>query len=328
MLPLIQSVANYLADLDKNTAPLRLSGIDSEILQRAGDATALDPEYRRGVMAEFNAFRFQAARGDREPWNIYWTPLASGTTVKGEQWYTPDVGEMGAAELQHWAERAQEVSNPVLKARYADLVWEVGSYVWRNVTAASDQSDVPRPSHEMARQAVASYLQAIEERRCADELQSGECLSRAMELAISLKDHAQLVKAEDLLFCILVNGDVGLKGAWWLADEIACRFASRLNSSEAENEQILAQLNAVHRIAIDVNCPQTFDPHVAMDAADRISRRVGQTRGDNRGNESIARAAEAFEAAAGRASALTAAAWLEPLIPRYRSIGKGALPPG
>jgi len=144
-----------------------------------------------------------------------------------------------------------------------------------------------------------------------------------MELAISLKDHAQLMKAKDLLFGIFVNGGADAKGAWWLADEIACRFAPRLNLSEADNEQILAQLNAVHRVAIDVNCPQTFDPHVAMDAADRISRRVGQKRGDNRGNESVARAAEAFEAAAGRASALTAAAWLEPLIPRYRSIGKG-----
>lgn len=46
-------------------------------------------------------------------------------------------------------------------------------------------------------------------------------------------------------------------------------------------------------------------------------------RDDTRGNEAIVQAAEAFEVAASQANVLTAAAWLEPLILRYRPIGKG-----
>jgi len=71
-----------------------------------------------------------------------------GTTL-----HFPDLTEIDADYVEHWEARAQAASHPVLKARYADLVWDLK----REVTGV-----VPDPMY--ARVAVRAYLDAVTRR--------------------------------------------------------------------------------------------------------------------------------------------------------------------
>src|SRR5688572_30494414 len=64
---------------------------------------------------------------------------------------------------------------------------------------------------------------------------------------------------------------------------------------------------------------ERFDPHQALDAADRLTKRLANKPEEIR--RVVKRAESAFEEIAKQASGLLAVAWLEDLIPRYRAVG-------
>ena len=41
--------------------------------------------------------------------------------------YIPDIKLADETVVSHWGERSRETTNPIMCARYADLVWEFGA---------------------------------------------------------------------------------------------------------------------------------------------------------------------------------------------------------
>jgi hypothetical protein len=58
------------------------------------------------------------------PWDTHFGPMGSEVDAQGKVYYFPDIALATPNVIVHWQRRAGEAKNPLLRARYADLVWD------------------------------------------------------------------------------------------------------------------------------------------------------------------------------------------------------------
>ena len=297
------------------------------IEKAAPPADGLTLEARRGAFAEIAAWRFirpfVGGPIEREPWGIYWSPLASGTLKDGKAFHSPDVSDVDEEIVAHWIERVRTLAHPVLKARYADLSWEIGRYLKR---PAEHRLNSPKPPIAvnipvtLAFAAVDGYLDAIEGGLVGDEYGSWVLIDRAIGLSLSLRDTARARRAKDELFAYYRRmASEGTKFQWARLNDLLDGREKALAVTEAEHQEVIQSLETALAIHSDCSDKDRFDPHQATDAADRLVRHLGNNRAETQ--RVVKRAAAAFEEIAKSASGMLAIAWLEDLIPRYRNAG-------
>jgi hypothetical protein len=122
----------------------------SDALQaaRKNEGDLGDPEWK-GFLAEHSAFFFMEGRGKESVWGTYFAPWASRKKGDGTDLYQPDVKALDADTVVHWEQRAKTCTNPLMRARYSDLVWDLKSTI-------TGQKAAP----EYARLAADSYVEA------------------------------------------------------------------------------------------------------------------------------------------------------------------------
>src|SRR5437016_3735891 len=135
---------NPMPELNSMLKQLRLSGfleslegrnrqaIDTKLAYNAlvvQDPKTLSGDERRGCIAEIIGFRFAQLSGSESgPWEIAYGPNSSGTRVDGTEVYFPDVRTIDNEVIEYWIRRSEETPHPTLRARYADLAWEIGKF--------------------------------------------------------------------------------------------------------------------------------------------------------------------------------------------------------
>ncbi len=314
-----------LKEADDSATPLDEGALWSKQMKAAPDPQASTPEERLGAFAEIAAWRFMRPHGaESEPWGIYWGPLASGTLADGTTpFYRPDVAEVDEAILAHWMQRATSAKHPVIRARYADLAWDIGRYLKR---PAKDRQDSPKPPitldipFTLAQVAVDGYLDAVERSLAEDEYHSWQFLDRAIGLAISLNDATRTARAKAVLFSYFRRiAGASSKFLWWRLSELTADRAKTLGLDEKDQKEVMDSLEAALSRHSNIEDKEHFDPHAAMSAADHLIRRLGNAPEEIR--RVTKRAAGAFEHIAKEASGILAISWLEDLIPRYRNAG-------
>ena len=89
--------------------------------------------------------------------------------------------------------------------------------------------------------------------------------------------------------------------------------------SDSERTELIGWLQDALAARSNIDDAELFDPHQALDAADRLCRWHGKADAA-KGIAAIKTSGAAFEAIAEKATALTAIAWLENLSMRYRVV--------
>jgi hypothetical protein len=281
---------------------------------------------RRGAWADMEGLRFQRPMTDKRwPWGIYWGAVASGTTAGGTEVFFPDANFVADDILDHWKQRASQSRHPALRARFADLAWEIGRY--RKTQARRTdarpgtmqiETDLPV---SLAHAAIDSLLELVERGWLRDEFEGWQLLSRALELSLEVGDLPRAGRAKAALFAYKQRVALdALPSAWWHFDEIVWRHRKRLQLSDPEMAEVLGLLEQVVAAKSSRTEPARFDPHDVMAATQRLVRWTPQTDRE-RVQTLIRRGGNAFEDAAQSASALLAASWLEDLLPIYREAG-------
>jgi hypothetical protein len=92
-----------------------------------------------------------------EHWGTYFGPMRVMPDPEGRWTESPSIQSVDESVLTYWLARAHETKNPQLRARYADLVWDLGDKV----------AKYTRPI-EALRLAVDGYLEATRELDEAD----------------------------------------------------------------------------------------------------------------------------------------------------------------
>jgi lysyl-tRNA synthetase class 1 len=291
--------------------PFHEHDLAAAIQQAAGPPEKLTDSERRAAWAEMSAFNFMRSTDpDRSVWATYFAPSMTATTQDGTEVYSPDIRQADGAVIAYWESRSDETRHPILRARYADLVWDFGRLVTQN-----------RPQVIYAQRAIDGYIEAINGKCYFHDSQAEDFAGRAISLALSINDDNRISTTKKALFDLYaVIGDVSKRGLWWLLFD-NLYGVKQANLSEVEQQSIVDGLEHVLEATTNRATKETFAPFIAQGAAERLERhyrRICQQADVHR----VVRAyGQAFENAARDANPLLAMAWLQPVFEKYLDLG-------
>lgn len=175
-----------LDDFDSRVDTFNVMDVQHAVEKAVSDWQSLTPEVQQAAWAEWAAFDFSTHETpDGGPWTTYFQPMM--TSVKGDRMgCRPDLRRADAAVIGYWSTRARNAKHPVLKARYADLVWDTTKFVTGG-----------KPGIEFARLAIDNYVAAATLDDGTSWSDTHESVGRALALALSIKDKVRIGQAVD-----------------------------------------------------------------------------------------------------------------------------------
>jgi hypothetical protein len=288
-----------------------------EIAESLGAARKLQGDQSdedwKGFTAEWSAFLFDGMHGRESVWGTHFSPMMSAKGTDGSDFHSPDIKNLNAETVSHWEARAKSCGNPMMRARYADLAWDLK----RAITGE-------KPNVEFARIAVDSYLEAADRKLYPMEMFGIDWLRRALQLALSINDASRAERVVEFMFRFYEReAKLKLPGTWlFLFDSL---YGAKGVSPEQEAE-VIANLEAMFAEVTDTKPTdagvyETLDPWAAEAAAERLARHY-RSKGDKQNVERVIRAyGKVFETMAREANPMLATAWLQPVIERYEQEG-------
>ena len=279
---------------------------------RKGEGNLGDEDFQ-GFVAEWSAFLFGERRAKDSVWGTYFSPFMSAKNTDGSDFYSPDIKSLDAVVVAHWEERAKNCTNPVMRARYSDLVWDLK----QRITGE-------KPSPEYARIAVDAYLESADRKFYSREVMGIQWLDRALDLARFINDTDRIERVVDFMFEFYDRvAQTNLIGTWlFLFDDL---YGEKFITPQQES-RIIDNLERMLAITADRTCSDdgvyhNLDPWGAEAAAQRLAQHY-RRKNDKANVERVIRSyGEAFEHMAGEARPMLAAAWLEPVVERYEQEG-------
>ncbi len=278
-LALPDDLIAVLKEHDASTADLdeaEPSFVLERMLKNQEDTT---DNTRKAVFAEVAALQTYLLDGQqRSRWNTRFGPILESIHEDGTAHCFPNISQLDEAVLSYLERRVAESSHPALKARYADFVWDT-------TKAATGKN----PSIEMARQAIDSYVECG--RRFPNSQQTSERLSRALELALSVRDQSRIGEVIDTMLGLL-SGEFPGSQAIRLFDifeeqkgvKLSSKQQSKLvNALENELTQICSSDNPFGIVAKEpaLRLARYYKRMGQPDEAKRVIRAYGQALGDS-----------------------------------------------
>ncbi|MBK8913908.1 MAG: DUF4209 domain-containing protein [Phycisphaerales bacterium] len=142
---------------------------------------------RKSIWAECAPWEFSTHDTiDGGPWDTYFQPMIMKSNDQGEYRARSDLRTATPEIIEYWGRRAEEAKHPVMKARYADLVWDATKFVTGK-----------KPDIKYARIAIYSYLAAAALDDGTEKYDTREGLTRALQLALRVQDKARITAAVD-----------------------------------------------------------------------------------------------------------------------------------
>jgi len=287
-----------------------LPTVDYEIADRFGNVLRredLSPDERKGAWAESTPF--QLTQAPDSPWGTYYGPIAVLTNPDGTPSYVPDLGEVDNEIVEHWETRAQTLINPVLRARYADVVWDVK----KKTTGKS-------PAITFAHCAIDAYLDGVAASGYKEPLtHSIQAGRRALELALSIGDAERTKRSREALLGLF---DQSLKplhiGAWAMAYD-ALVESKKTGLTKEETARLIAGLEQM--LSECSKSGEHFDPFGAEAAARRLASHYERKGKKEDAHRVIRTYGGAFEQISLEANSALAMGWLQPVHDEFKNRG-------
>ena len=304
------SIADVIQSFNQKETPFTVREVHQALVgarRQLSDSIEADG---LGTWAEVLAFALVEDTTGYGPWRTHFAPSGSATNDNGETFYFPDIAEANSEVLQHWASRARELSHPVLRARYADLVWEMTPVI------SGERRDVG-----MARHAIDAYLSSARGTIVLDLRDRFGAALRAFDLSCLTHDEERTACAKKLLLGLHREAVESRKDLWWLAYD---RF-SQDNFRHLDDEERTELIDSLEALVVhfgDTSDSAKFDPHDLEGCARRLIqhyRKLGQHADVQRLNVAIA---QGFEHFAGLGDAMVASSVLQTAVNAYRDAGQ------
>jgi lysyl-tRNA synthetase class 1 len=304
--PAIEAI---IQDFDRRSKPFTEIDVKQAVLAARQSLQQPTEGENLGAWAEVLAFALVSNRTGTSPWRTYFSHGASGTDQDGNTHYYPDIAGTPAAVIDHWAARAKSTVHPVLKARYADLAWEMC------IVMAQARRDV-----EMARLAIDAYLASTPPEFRAGALDRFLAALRALDVASLISDQTRIQRGRASLLQLHQEVMAAKRGPWWLAFDRLIDD-KRAGVTDQERQQLVSDLEELLLHYGDNSNPATFDPHAVERLAERLIRHYARQRSPENIKRVHVGVASAFEHLAGLGDALLASAVLQTAVNAYRDAG-------
>lgn len=196
MIPFVEAILSEVGELSISSW--------FEISQRlfeAGAKASLSADEKREFESETQAFRLVPVPEERVAPFAYTFPellwVGAGVEIKPPT--------LAMETIEYWRTRADEEPHPILRARYADLVWEL-----EHLTNPANSRD-----HSRARIAIASYLKGVRSGLASHPMLANDLLDRALDIAAKLNDSDRINEVIDELLSRAENAPAqGHAGVW------------------------------------------------------------------------------------------------------------------
>jgi Domain of unknown function (DUF4209) len=280
-------------------------------LSEAGNTNKdMSQEQRSGWWSENVAFRFNPCGRDQSPWKVQFGPKTTFTTKSGTLVHCPDMAEIDGGTINYWRSRAVEAKNPILRARYADLVWEFS----KPVTGEPASID-------FARLAIDSYEES-------SKLTPGELmidqihrLERGLELAISIGDTNRIETVRDAMINFFYEAILPSScGAWHFL------FDNLYENKKAPicEVQLARMIEAHEKLLARYSDPEdktNLNPWGAKEAAMRLARHYQKVGSSDDVKRVVGTYGNTFIALSREAGGMLAIAWLQEVYRDYVRFG-------
>src|ERR1051326_8229350 len=299
-----------LSDYDSRTKPHDETEI-SEAIRSArktrGEIT--DDEEWKTFITEFSAFYFIERPNGDSVWNTYFAPMGILTRTDGSQELRPDIKDLSPDVIEHWKLRALGTKNPLMAARYADLAWDFAKVIANK-----------KPDYKDVQIAIDRYLEAVKAHLYPTDIKAVTWLRRAFNLSVQLKDEQRSKVVIDAIWAFYDEVVTSQKTGIWIFP-FDCLYEKTNLLKPDQASRIIADLENMLRILSDEDNPKAFDPFGAEAAADRLAQHYKRAN-DKLSVERVIRTyGNAFEVLSKSADAMSAQAWLQPVIERYEQEG-------
>jgi hypothetical protein len=264
----------------------------------------ITPEDFKGYYAEWAAFLFSGRSDHKSIWNTYFGPMM---TFRGSA--SPDLKVLDEEIISYWEQRSKSVKSPVMRARYADLVWDM-----------KEAAEGKRPSHEFAQIAIDAYEESTKQRLYKMEIEGVGWLKRAFEISLSLgdKERANRIIASVFNFYGTV-AKPKLIGVWTFPFDLL--YDHRELLTPEQETRLINDLEKMLGAISGGGKQEEFDPHGAEAAAERLARHYKRKNDKANAVRVIKAYAGAFKKISLGANSLLAMAWLQPVIERLQQEG-------
>ena len=262
-------------------------------------------------LAEVMAFDFREnAQSENNPWGTYYGPMGIWNAPDGTAVESPSITKVTPEMLSYWERRAQEVKNVVLKARYADLVWDFSKHVTGTASHINNAYIVIDSTILMASKQSHTYAVHVITK-----------LERALSLAISINDNSRISRvAQTILDFEDVIAEDSKRGLWGFSYDLLWNNR-KVNLNEEQRSKILSDLESHLQRVSKISQDSTPDPWAAENAALRLASHY---RKENRPGETrrvLTLYGRAFEEHCKSGSPLQVSFWLQKVLSVYLEYG-------
>jgi lysyl-tRNA synthetase class 1 len=254
---------------------------------------------------------YRRPNGEASVWGTTYGPMMSATKEDGTSFYTPDIREADEATIEYWKKRSLECKQPILRARYSDLVWDLSRIV------ANQKPDV-----SFAKRAIDAYIEASK-LSYKIAVQPIHYTERALTLATSIGDEERIGRVVDAMFDLYDRvAQPELLGSWpFLFDNLLDNKKIMIKLTNAQQERIIRSLEEILQRSVDRSAPKEFNPWGAQGAAERLAGIYRRSGAKEEVQRVIRAYGMAFEKLAEEASPTLALGWLQPVYGAYLNAG-------
>jgi hypothetical protein len=213
------SIPEWLANVLKSFDGMPSAFSESQILDAIRGANPdkdLSTQATRSALnAEWSAFAVHHRRGKHDAtWPGHFQPMAVWHDESGVTRISPDIQDGGKDRLAYWSVRLRASNHPVLRARYADLRWDLSHFIGGQ-----------RAERQDADAAIDAYLAAVDLADPGLLMDSDARLSRSLELAMLVGDTSRQERVVDTyLQFVDQHRKPGRVGTWCgLMDDLLLR---------------------------------------------------------------------------------------------------------
>lgn len=250
------------------------------------DMKYADDAERKSVWAEWAPWEFSTHdTDDGGPWKTYFQPMMTAPAKGGGTNMRPNLQTATPEIIEYWGKRAENAKHPVMKARYADLVWDTTKFVTQK-----------KPAIKFAHMAIDSYIAAAGLDDGTEKSDTREGLTRALHLALKIQDKARIAAAVNatVAFVERTADDDHVGTYCYLFDNLLPSEKGPTITPETES-RVVSLLEAKFALMTTPGGVWDVDPHSPEDVGLRLAAYYTQKKNDTDRVRVLRAIAEAFE---------------------------------
>jgi lysyl-tRNA synthetase class 1 len=261
-------------------------------------------EEKKAADAECWAFNFYPQHpGELSEWKTHFGPAV----VMGD-FRNPDIAWLNQAVVKYWEKRMTAAKHPLLRARYADLVWDLSK------PACSLKAPI-----DAARIAIDGYVAAAALADADSAMTASNRLERAIRLAVSVGDTPRAKQARDAMVDLFTR----VNETWgWMTLNDFFEDSAKIKLTDAQRDAVIAGLEA-HVIDV-AGKPEGIDPAGSLHVAARLVRHYQRLSRQPDADRVVLACGQAAERYAATADHTRAYVWLDQVFRFYRINGLDA----